>query len=281
MNMKRLSAAALTLAVAALPVLATGQSDQPQEIAVATVSKLLLNGQQLDTSAIPVVGEGLVPMRLLCEADHGSASWYPEEGQSYFYLDTHGIQVDFADNSVTADGEKLEGITATVTDGVTFLPLEVLTGLEGISVTPDENAMVISTPNGMPLTALAWQIIDEIPMASTMKNSPEDLSTYYDIDPANYEEVIGFSSFNIRADTIIIGKYAEGADKEAAKEQLSARRAAEEQSFEHYLPEPYAMAQAGQVVESADGAYVMLIISENNGRAIELFEASVDTSAAE
>ena len=78
----------------------------------------------------------------------------------------------------------------------------------------------------------------------------------------------------INADTLILGRYAEGADKTAAKEQLEACRAATEQSFEHYLPHPYELAQNGRVVESADGNYLMLVISEDNDKAIELFEAA-------
>ena len=50
-------------------------------------------------------------------------------------------------------------------------------------------------------------------------------------------------------------------------------RAAIQQSFEQYLPDPLAMAKAGRVVESGD--YLMLIISPDVDKAVELFEAAV------
>ena len=77
----------------------------------------------------------------------------------------------------------------------------------------------------------------------------------------------------VRADSVVIGKLAEGADKAAAKAELEAHRAAIQQSFEQYLPDPLAMAKAGRVVESGD--YLMLIISPDVDKAVELFEAAV------
>ena len=47
------------------------------------------------------------------------------------------------------------------------------------------------------------------------------------------------------------------------------------QAFEHYLPDVYEVAKAGQIAESEDGAWVMLIISEDNDAAIQLFRQGV------
>ena len=95
--MKRIGTAALTLALAGamtLPALAA----EPQQAAYATA--IFVNGQALDTSAIPAV-EGL-PMRLVVEADHGSAAWFEEEGTGSFYLEGNSITVTFAIGSALA-----------------------------------------------------------------------------------------------------------------------------------------------------------------------------------
>ena len=44
-------------------------------------------------------------------------------------------------------------------------------------------------------------------------------------------------------------------------------------TFETYLPEAYEMAKKGQIVQRGD--YVMLVVSPDNDKAIELFEAAI------
>ena len=58
-----------------------------------------------------------------------------------------------------------------------------------------------------------------------------------------------------------------------AKADLEARKAATVQNFENYLPGPLEMAKNGKVV--SNGNYVMLIISGDNAKAVELFNAFV------
>lgn len=281
MNPKRLPAAALALTLtAALAPAALAESPEsviaPRPQTYAAV--LTLNGETLDTSGIPAADAGMIPMRLLAESDYGFAQWYPEEHQSFFSLDGNSILVDFSDCSVAVNGETLEGVKAVLTAGVTFLPAQVVGSLEGYGVEltpePDSGRVDVTSPNALPLTRLARQIISEAEMACSFKNSGEELREYMGIDTGNFEEIVSFSPMMINADTLILGRYAEGADKTAAKEQLEACRAATEQSFEHYLPHPYELAQNGRVVESADGNYLMLVISEDNDKAIELFEAA-------
>jgi len=274
MNFKRLAAAgtALTLAASLAPAVLAAQTGTYQ-------NELFLNGEALDTSAIPAVEAGLIPMRLLSEADGGFADWSEEENNGFFYVADHRILVNFADMSVELDGAAMEGVTATLLEGVTFLPAEALNTLEGLTVNTNSQAEVerleVTTPNGQPLALMVNGIIEELDMACSMKNSPEELQEYLGIDAANFDQIMAVSPMMIRADTIFVGHYAQGADKEAAKAQFQARLEGIIQSFEHYLAGPYEMAKQGQVVESEDGEWLMLIVSPDNAKAIEMFEAGV------
>ena len=78
--MKKLGTLALTLTLTgamALPALA---AEEP-ELVIAPADTgygqtIVLNGETLDLTGIPgVSGEELLPLRLLAEADHGSAYW--------------------------------------------------------------------------------------------------------------------------------------------------------------------------------------------------------------
>lgn len=290
--MKRIGSTALALALAASIAPAALAEDMMDIVPISAplsdtgyAASIAVNGEELDLSGIPAAEDGiyLLPMRVVTEADYGFADWYTEENQGYFALDDHRIYVNFSDNSVEVDGEKLEDVTATVIDGVTFLPASVIDGLEGYSVLigASEPAFIsISTPNGAPLTKLAREIMETTEMASSMKNSAETLKDFVGIDPANYDEFVSFSSMMIRADALFIGKLAEGADMDAAKEELEAVRARIQQSFEQYLPAPLEMAKNGKIVEK-DG-YVALFISPDVDKAIEMFEAAVtELNAAE
>lgn len=286
--MKHIGSTALALALAASVVPAAMAEDmmdivRPSDTGYAAT--IAVNGEELDLSGIPAAEDGiyLLPMRVVTEADYGYAAWFTEENQGYFALDGHSIYVNFSDNSVEVDEEKLEDVTATVIDGVTFLPAGVIDSLEGYSVLigASEPAFIsISTPNGAPLTKLAREIINTTDMACSEKNSAETLKDFMGVDPANYDEFASFSSMMVQADALFIGKLAEGADVDAAKEELEAVRAGIQQSFEQYLPDPLEMAKNGKIVEK-DG-YVALFISPDVDKAIEMFEAAVtELNAAE
>ncbi len=251
--------------------------DQPQSKTYQT--QLFLNGETLDTAKIPGAQAKLIPMRLLTEADGGFAEWYEDDHQGFFFLADRRLLVDFSDLSVELDGEKLEGVTATLTQGVTFLPADVLAQLDGVEVDLnlelDVDRVDIATPNGRPLNKLANSIIEEVGLNCSQKLSAEELKEYIGVDTANFDEIVAISPLMVNADTLFIGRYAEEADKEAAKEQFDGELKRVQQSFEHYLPDAYDMAMKGQVVESEDGAWLMLVISPDNDKVIELFEAGI------
>lgn len=236
-----------------------------------------LNGVELDLSAIPGAPIGYIPMRALCEAEpDGMAEWYQEDNQGSFNLDGHSIIADFATGAVQVNFETQEGITYFLRDGVTFIHCDVLAALDGISVNTNPELSVerydVTTTNGLPLTKLAREIRDAVAEGAVMKNKSSELGEYYGLTSDLFEEVTGFSPMMINSQTVIIGKPAEG-KLEDAKKQLEQRKADIIQSFEGYLPDPYEMAKNGEVV--TEGDYVMLIISDDNAKGIEMFKAGV------
>ena len=284
--MKRFASAALALALAATLTPAAFAAGETPALDTTPLNpgaqaaynaKILVNGTDIKAESIPAASSDL-PLRAVAEADYGFANWYAEENLSMFNLDANSVSVDTATGAIKLNDAAVDGMTATFVNGVTFVPMGLINHMEGykLSVNDAEGAgtvIDITTPNGAPLTKLAREIIADTEMASSMKNSAEDLTGYLKIDASHYTEFAGFSSMNVRADTIFIGKLAQGADKKAVLAELEARRAAVQQSFEQYLPGPLEMAKAGKVVES--GEYVMLIISPDVEKAVELFNAGV------
>lgn len=286
MNFKRIASAGMALTMAAT-LAPAALADEPMPISPAPISagyqtQLFFNGEALDASAIPAVETGMVPMRLFAESDGGQAIWFEEEQAGFFNVGDHRFNVDFTDLSVELDGEKVEGAKAILLEGVTFLPVELLNGTANLSasLTEGEEARIdLSTPNGRPLNKLVNSIIEEVEIAAAMKNSPEELQEYMGIDLANFDEILAVSPMMVNADTIFVGRYAEKADKAAAKEQFQAVLDRTISSFEHYLPDAYDMAKNGKIVESEDGSWLMLIISADNDKAIEMFNAGVKAMA--
>lgn len=273
--MKKLGSLTLSLALTAalsVPVLASDLLIVPISAPVKYGSAITVNGVELDTAALPAVEAGYIPMRLVAESDHGSASWYQEENSSFFYMSDFNVTVHYEDNRITAEEETLPG-SAVVKEGVTFLPISVLNGVEGYTVTEAEDKIDIVTPNNAPLIKLSYQIIDEMDMASTFKQSAQELKEYFQMDTGMYDEISAFSSMMIRSDALFIGKVTNLSDVAKAEKEFEARRAAIQSSFEQYLPGPLELAKNGKVV--SNGTYVMMVISENNDRAIEIFNAYV------
>lgn len=235
---------------------------------------------------LPGAPAGYVPMRLLCQAtEDGRASWYEEENRSMFYLNNVMIYTNFNDNSVSIyDRENRkqipqEGVSCYLRGGITYLPAEFLSTLDGVTVdTYTENGkehfdVTIEIP-GTPLQKLAVSIAKTVGLPSG--GDPAQYFSLAEIDTSAFEELAGqVPMMNTHSMSIIIGKYAAGADKESAKAALKAYQDNRIQSFTNYLPGPLEIAENGQIVESEDGNYVMLIMSEDNDRAIQLFQEKI------
>ena len=112
MEMKKIGTLALTLALAGsltVPALAAEETAVPISADTGYGTALVLNGETLDLTGIPgVEGGTLLPLRLLAEADHGSAYWDEENNESWFYFGDNRITVKFADNSVWVDDEQVK-----------------------------------------------------------------------------------------------------------------------------------------------------------------------------
>ncbi len=230
---------------------------------------------ELDT-----VPAGYVPMRAIAQADHGSAYWYQEENRSWFTLAGHHIDVYFDDLSIVVEDQPVEGVSALLINGVTYLPVSVIDGLEGCSVTDLSSDGVerydISTPNGTPMMALAWELQELGPLSAGGSSSPETFEQFYG-DATGFKagyvtEFIAFTPMNTTPDTLILGKPAEGAleDIQAAME---AYRQIKEDTFSWYLGWNLPKVQDARFV--TEGDWFLFYIGENADAVVEAFRAGV------
>lgn len=218
MNFKRISAAALALAMTASLGSAALAADRPEGWTPAdgargpmlisanpnagdydkaiTVNGEVLEGYDYDRevpgygsetvsvllSEIPNVPAGYLPLRAVIQADFGSAYWDGDSYQSSFYLENDRIVTDFNDMSISVNDEKVEG-EALLLDGVTYVPFSVLNLLEGVTVTDkstDEGeSYEITTPNGAPIMKLAYQLLETAQMGRGMKSTPDELAEFW------------------------------------------------------------------------------------------------------
>ena len=278
--MKKFASLTLSLALAAsltAPAFAAEGGLLPLSPAQTTplsyAYEITVNGEKLDTAKLPAAGEAYIPMRVVAEADHGSAMWSPEENSASFYMGDLYVTVSFADNAITI-GEKTLTETAIVADGVTFLPLSVFDGLEGYTVTTGENGITLVTPNNDPLVKLAYSIIDGVELAAGMKTDAKGFFENFQLNyEENFESAALFQGFNINPDTLLIGKLKTGADTKAVEAALESYRAAQEETFSWYMAQHLEKVQNAKTIVNGD--YVMFTICEDYDAATELFNAFV------
>lgn len=233
--------------------------------------------QLADIAAVPA---GYVPLRAVVQADHGSASWYKDENQSFFYLNGVSIVTDFNDMSVSLNDEKVEEAEALLINGVTYIPVSVLENIEGVTVTDNSEGEVesyeISTPNGTPLMKLAYSVMDVAGMGMGMNNTPEELERYwgenYGFKAEFMTEGVAFLGMMTVPDSILIGKMAEGAE-ESLKESCEGYRKQQEETFSWYLSQNLPKVENAKFV--TEGDWFLFLIAENADAAVETFKAAV------
>ena len=233
--------------------------------------------QLADIAAVPA---GYVPLRAVVQADHGSASWYKDENQSFFYLNGVSIVTDFNDMSVSLNDEKVEEAEALLINGVTYIPVSVLENIEGVTVTDNSEGEVesyeISTPNGTPLMKLAYSVMDVAGMGMGMNNTPEELERYwgenYGFKAEFMTEGVAFLGMMTVPDSILIGKMAEGAE-ESLKESCEGYRKQQEETFSWYLSQNLPKVENAKFV--TEGDWFLFLIAENADEAVETFRAAV------
>lgn len=310
MNRKRISALVLALAVtastaafAAEEEITSTDGDRPLLISANPNAEgydtvITVNGERVESytysqsvpgwgsktvtaqlADLPQVPKGYVPMRAVAQADYGSASWYQEENQSSFFMSGARFTVRFEDFSVEVNDQSVEGATALLIDGVTYLPVSVFEGLEGFSVTDNSaegaESYEISTPNGAPLMKLAYQIMEDSAMLRGTSRSMEEMEEWYgEIGfKAEYTtEGVAFLPMNIFPDTLVLGKMAQG-QEEALRTFLEEYRSGKEQTFSWYLGQHLPKVQNAQFV--TEGDWFLFLIAEDVEAGVETFRAAV------
>ena len=277
--MKKIGTLALTLALAGsltAPALAAEETAVPISADTGYGTTLVLNGETLDLTGIPgVEGGTLLPLRLLAEADHGSAYWDEENNESWFYFGDNQITVKFADNSVWVDDEQVKS-QAYVTGGVTFVEAGVLEMLEGYTAeqAEDGSSITITTPNNDPMVKAAYQIMEDSGMAYAMRTEGSEAEQAFQLPEGSFEQVIAFTSMNTTPDTLVIGKLAEGADEEAVKAALDAHRQAQHDTFSWYLSQNLPKVEDARIL--VENGYAFYLIAENADAGEAAFHAFVE-----
>lgn len=123
------------------------------------------------------------------------------------------------------------------------------------------------------LTEICEEMQTNVQFAMQMPVTSEELVEYYELDSTLFSDIVYYAPMMVNSDTIIIGKVADMTRMEEAKTYLDSRLQAVISSFEFYLPDPYELAKQGQIVDKGD--YVMLIISTDNEKCIEIFNNSI------
>ena len=314
MNVKRISAAALALTMTATT--AAFAAEKPEDWTPADGARgpmlisanpfagsfdkiLTVNGKAVEgydyekekpgwgsetisvlLSEIANAPQGYVPLRAVVQADHGSASWYKDENQSFFHFNDASIIVDYSDMSITLGEEKLADAVALLNAGVTYVPVSVLENIEGVTVTDNSTdeaeSYEITTPNGAPVVKLAYELMETAGMGMGMKNSPEELEQFWDeahgFKADMVTEAVFFTGMMTTPDTIAVGKVAEGKTEEL-QAALESYRKQQEDTFSWYLSQNLPKVENAKFV--VEGDWFMFLMAENVDEGVETFKAAV------
>ena len=273
--MKKLGTAALALALTgalALPAFAAEETPVLISAKVDYTTAITLNGETLDTVGIPAASDSMLPLRLLAEADHGSAYWDESSNESWFTFGENRITVRFADNTITVNDVPVN-TTAEVHNGVTYVPASVFSGMDGFTVTSDADAVTITTPNSDPMVKLAYSIMENSEMFGS-RAYEDTLADAYKIPVDQFEQIVAFFPMITSPDTVIVGKLAEGADEKAVTDALEAYRQSQEDTFSWYLSQHLPKVQDARTV--LENGYLLFFIGENADQAEELFHTYVE-----
>lgn len=273
--MKKLGTAALALTLTgalALPAFAAEETPVLISAKVGYTTAITLNGETLDTAGIPAASDSMLPLRLLAEADHGSAYWDEASNESWFTFGENRITVRFADNTITVNDVPVN-TTAEVHNGVTYVPASVFSGMDGFTVTSDADAVTITTPNNDPMVKLAYSIMENSEMFGS-RAYEDTLADAYKIPVDQFEQIVAFFPMITSPDTVIVGKLVEGADEKAVTDALEAYRQSQEDTFSWYLSQHLPKVQDARTV--IENGYLLFFIGENADQAEELFHTYVE-----
>ena len=271
--MKKLGTAALALTLAgAMTLPAFAAEDLPLLISEnpnAYATAITLNGEALDTTSIPAASRNdLLPLRLVAEADHGSAYWDQENNEGWFNFGGDKITVQFEANTILVNDVAVN-TTAEVHDGVTYVPAAVLEGMEGFTVAVEDDSVTITTPNNDPMVKLAYSIMDNSQMFGS-RYDEDMLKEFYQFPVDQFEQIVAFFPMITSPDTIIVGKLVENADEKAVTDALEAYRQSQEDTFSWYLGQHLPKVQDARTV--IEDGYVFFFIGEKADEAEQMFQ---------
>lgn len=311
MNLKRLSAAALALALGASlapAALAAPEGWTPADGArmpmviapnpnAAGFNKTIsVNGEALTgydydkevpgwgsetvsvlLSEIPDAPAGYLPLRAIIQADYGSAYWNKEDSTSSFYLRNDHIVTDFNDMSIKLNDEVVKG-QALLLEGVTYVPSTVLNLLEGVTVTDNSadgvESYEIATPNGAPLVKLAHKLLETADMGMGMQATVEELVSFYgEAHGFKAEYMTDGIAFlpMMTSPDTLVLGKLTSGNEEALKACFESYRKNQEETFSWYLSQNLPKVQNAKFV--TEGDWFLFIIGENADAAVELFHA--------
>lgn len=278
--MKKLGTAALALTLAgAMTLPAFAAEDLPLLISEnpnAYATAITLNGEALDTTSIPAASRNdLLPLRLVAEADHGSAYWDQENNEGWFNFGGDKITVQFEANTILVNDVAVN-TTAEVHDGVTYVPAAVLEGMEGFTVAVEDDSVTITTPNNDPMVKLAYSIMDNSQMFGS-RYDEDMLKEFYQFPVDQFEQIVAFFPMITSPDTIIVGKLVENADEKAVTDALEAYRQSQEDTFSWYLGQHLPKVQDARTV--IEDGYVFFFIGEKADEAEQMFQDFVAAQA--
>ena len=270
--MKKLGTAALALTLAgAMTIPAFAAEDLPLLISEnpnAYATTITLNGETLDTTGIPAASrDDLLPLRLVAEADHGSAYWDQEGNEGWFNFGGDKITVQFEANTILVNDVAVN-TTAEVRDGVTYVPAAVLEGLEGFTVATEDGSVTITTPNNDPMVKLAYSIMENSEMFGS-RYDEDMLKEFYQFPVDQFEQIVAFFPMITSPDTVIVGKLVDGADEKAVTDALEAYRQSQEDTFSWYLAQHLPKVQDARTV--VEDGYVFFFIGEKADEAEQMF----------
>ena len=270
----RFGSAALALTLAAGLSTAAFADERPMNPTIAArpyANTIILNGDKLDTSAIPYMEDtSLVPMRLVAESDFGSADWWAEDGMGIFYLGKSLMQVTFATGEVVLQDETVAS-TGVLNSGVTFVPTDVLDKVEGYEVKVSEGTIEITTPNNDPLIKAGYGVSRASKSDMGMVSSAQEMKDYHNIPADEFDSLFAIFPMMTTPDTLVMGKLKEGADVEALKTALEAYRAQQEETFTWYLNHNLPKTQNAKVV--VENGWFLFLIAEDADAGVEAFKA--------
>lgn len=263
--MKKITTLALALALGA------GMLSAAPAAAAGYGATLTVNGTELNTAALPAVPAGdLLPLRLVAESDHGSASWDAEAGSATFYLEGNQVVVDCATGDITVNGTEAAE-TALIRGGVTYVPAAVVDALEGYEVVSGGERIDITTPNNDPMIQLAYQLMETAGMGHSMKVTLAELEEYQTVAAGCFTRAVGFLPMMTSPDTLILGQVSKGKLSQL-QDSLETYRQGQEDTFSWYLSQNLPKVQNAQVAVSGD--WVLFVIAEHAEEAAEAFLAA-------